>query len=215
MLIAAADDAAWASPVQACGAWTLRELVAHLGGVHRMAIQAISEGTKSWSHHHPPPEGVDLGQWFRDGAAELLRALDADPGREAWSFVPGSGSVGFWQRRQAMENLVHRVDAELAMSARTPIDPGIAADGVAEVLDTLLPLRAAKDGPERAPRSLTLYANDVGRHFPLGAPQDSTSVDIGGPSADVLLALWHRIPPEELETLTPAGADFLRGQLTP
>jgi hypothetical protein len=46
-------------------------------------------------------------------------------------------SAGFVRRRQAHEALVHRVDAELAAGARTPLDPALAADGVDEVLTVM------------------------------------------------------------------------------
>jgi hypothetical protein len=47
----------------------------------------------------------------------------------------GEGTSGAWARRMAHEALVHRVDAEAAVGAPLhPAAPGLAADGVDEVL---------------------------------------------------------------------------------
>lgn len=42
--------------------------------------------------------------------------------------------MGFTYRRQALEALVHRLDAELTAGVRTPMDPQLCADGVDEAL---------------------------------------------------------------------------------
>ncbi len=43
-------------------------------------------------------------------------------------------TAGYIARRQAHEALVHRLDAELTVGDRTPLDPRLAADGVDEAL---------------------------------------------------------------------------------
>jgi hypothetical protein len=45
--------------------------------------------------------------------------------------------VGFIMRRQALEALVHRVDAEQTAGTSSPLEPRLAADGVEEVLDVM------------------------------------------------------------------------------
>jgi len=70
-------------------------------------------------------------------AADLVAALaEADPAEEAWTWADDR-TVGFILRRQALEALVHRLDAELAVGALSPVDPHLAADGVHEVLDVM------------------------------------------------------------------------------
>lgn len=213
-LLDSMPESAWDARVETCGDWTVRDLVVHLGGVHRMATQATTEGTKSWSHHHLPTDGTDLRLWFDAGAAHLLAELDTDPVREAWSFIPGAASAGFWQRRQAMENLVHRIDAEIALNARSPIGADIAADGIAEVLDTLIPFRAANGGLEVPEPGVSLFARDVERRYSLGGAGESSVADMVGPAADLLLVLWKRTPSEALDEVSPRAASFLRSQLT-
>jgi hypothetical protein len=48
-----------------------------------------------------------------------------------WS---GDRTVGFVRRRQAHEALIHRIDAEITVGSRTPMDPQLSADGVGEAL---------------------------------------------------------------------------------
>ena len=55
------------------------------------------------------------------------------PDTPAWTWSEDQ-TVGFIRRRQAHEALIHRVDAELTAGRRTPMDPGLSADGVDEAL---------------------------------------------------------------------------------
>lgn len=69
----------------------------------------------------------DLRAWFLDGAAELLAALaQADPAESCWSFTTDR-TKGFWVRRQSLETVVHRWDAEDAVGEPGPIDALLAA----------------------------------------------------------------------------------------
>jgi hypothetical protein len=59
------------------------------------------------------------------GIGEVVREVD-----------PEQQSLGLFLRRQAHEALIHRLDAELTMGERTPMDADINADGVDEALDS-------------------------------------------------------------------------------
>jgi uncharacterized protein (TIGR03083 family) len=87
------------------------------------------------------PEGHDaLLAAYDEAHAAFVAALEAaDPGEPAWTWSgdPADHTVGFTYRRQAHEALIHRVDAELAAGALTPLDPALATDGVDEVLDVM------------------------------------------------------------------------------
>src|SRR5207248_2663340 len=65
-------------------------LVGHVGRVHRMAIGAVSSDSTAPPEGKPekPPEGPEVVDWFRTGAAELIQLLAAaDPERPAWNFT--------------------------------------------------------------------------------------------------------------------------------
>ena len=74
-------------------------------------------------------------------SAGLVDALTGlDPAEPAWSWadhVPDGQTVAFTLRRQAHEALIHRLDAEQTAGAVTPLDPALAADGVAELLEVM------------------------------------------------------------------------------
>ncbi|MBM6402785.1 maleylpyruvate isomerase family mycothiol-dependent enzyme [Phycicoccus sp. CSK15P-2] len=209
--LAEGDDPA----VPACPGWGLRSLVAHLGGVHRM-VTAATTGVSSRSVDHLPADGTHLGPWLREGAEAMLATLDVDPATSAWSFDPDGRTVGFWQRRQAVETLVHRVDAEQATSSPTPVAPEVAADGVAEVLDTLVRLRTAAGVVEAPSRAVEIVATDTGDRWCHGPGEPQARVS--GRAGDLLLALWKRPLPEgalELDGDSALARAMLASSLTP
>ncbi len=109
--------------------WTLSDVVAHLGGVHRWAAEIVS--TRTWTGAGPRrgrAAGDDLIAWFEDGLAALVCALTAaDVSAPCPNFSPGSDKTArFWLRRQAHETTVHRWDAEAAAPAHP--DRGRAGD---------------------------------------------------------------------------------------
>jgi uncharacterized protein (TIGR03083 family) len=135
-LVDAAEAAGLAAPVPACPDWDVAELLAHIGRVHRWATANATRAPDAefpgWSSSIDTPDAVDRPEWVRAGAAELADTLAARPAdTPAWSFLPPS-TVGFWQRRQAHETAMHRVDAQLAAGSAEPIDASLAADGIDE-----------------------------------------------------------------------------------
>lgn len=125
--------------VPTCPKWTVDDLAWHLGG----------EAFDFWIHviaHRPEPpvdyedpvrpaERSALLAYLDERTATLIETLRAAEGSDpAWSWT-NDQTVGFTTRRQTLEALVHRVDAELASGRLGPIDADLAADGVVEVLD--------------------------------------------------------------------------------
>jgi uncharacterized protein (TIGR03083 family) len=100
-------------------------------------------------------------------------------------------TVGFWQRRRCQEALVHRWDAEHALGTAGPLDPALADDGIAEVIDTITP-RQVRLGRTAAPaHAVGLHATDTGSLRTLG-PGDPVAT-ASGTAADLLLLLWGRL----------------------
>src|SRR5215469_13786966 len=78
--------------------WTLSDVVAHLGGVHRWAGSIVSE--RAWTgagHRRGRETGGALIDWFEAGLAELVTVLrQADFAASCPNFSPGSAkTVGF------------------------------------------------------------------------------------------------------------------------
>jgi hypothetical protein len=83
---------------------------------------AVTERRGDYGAPDPPGERGDLLRWFDDASATLRSALDAAPAAAAWTFYPPP-TVGFWQRRRALEALVHPWDAQNAVAGVTRSTP--------------------------------------------------------------------------------------------
>jgi uncharacterized protein (TIGR03083 family) len=184
--------ASLSEPVAACPGWTVRELVEHLGGVHRWATQIVQTGRP---HPDDEPRGVeDLPAWFEEGAAALIAALAAsDPGAACWSFT-ADRTAGFWRRRQALETAVHRWDAERALGEPDPIDPALAAAGVAEVVDLMVPRQVRLERIAPLTVGIELRASDTVGSWNLGGSQVAS---VEATAETLLLLLWHRVDPTD------------------
>jgi uncharacterized protein (TIGR03083 family) len=200
-------------PVPSCPDWSVRDLVHHTGGVHRWATLNVTRGQPdpvdndldeivgTW------PDDDSLATWLRDGVGHLSDALVAAPDDlQAFTFLPNSSPRAFWARRQLHETAVHRVDAEQAASAVTPIPGPQAADGIEEMLFGFAARPHKLEGDER--HVLVLRTTDTGdgwtvRIGPDGGGASRGAVNeadcaIAAPASDVYLWLWNRIPPAEL-----------------
>jgi uncharacterized protein (TIGR03083 family) len=203
-------------PVLHCGDWTLRDLAEHMGRGNRWAAAAVTD--KRGDYEAPPAPRVDaeVRGWFNASADELLAVLDTDPAIEAWTFYPPH-TVGFWQRRRAQEMLIHRWDAQNALGDALPFSPEFAADGVAEVFDTMAPRQTARGRAEPPRYALRLRATDTGQSWTYG-PGEPVA-EISGTAERLLLMLWGRLPADDALISwsgdNAAGAAALAGPLTP
>ena len=114
------------APVAACPGWDVASLATHLGRVHRWATSAL--GSDDEPAFAPRPRTVSLAGWYADGAAALVGELAApDPAQPCWTLWPPA-VVGFWGRRQVLETLVHRWDAQTALGRSAAVDADLVAD---------------------------------------------------------------------------------------
>ena len=170
LLVAAARSAGVHAPVPSCPGWEVRDLLAHIGFVHRWAARYVAEGLTEMVEEPEEAEMVSAApsddliiSWVADGHAALVEVLSsAPPDVQCWTFLAAPSPLAFWARRQAHETAVHRVDAELAAGAPpTPFDPAFAVDGTDEVL--LGFFARPRRGPlDVSPGTLGLEATDVG-----------------------------------------------------
>jgi uncharacterized protein (TIGR03083 family) len=209
LLRAAAASAGPDAAVPSCPGWTVRDLVRHLGGVHRWATSIVAtprtepwpvdleEVVGSW------PDDATLLDWFDDGCQGLAAALErARPDLACWTFLRAPSPLAMWARRQAHETAMHRVDVELAAGAQvTQFTAPFAADGVDELLTCFITrgssaLRA--DEPrtlgvrctDAADNWLVRIGPDAARTTPIGT--DTPDCTLSGRAADIHLALWSR-----------------------
>ncbi|HVE27942.1 MAG TPA: maleylpyruvate isomerase family mycothiol-dependent enzyme [Sporichthya sp.] len=209
------------TPVPACPGWTLTDLTAHLGGIHRWARGAILTGPGSDTY--PIPAGrAAIVDWFAEGAGALHETLSAsDPAAPCWAFAEPR-VVGFWMRRQAHETCVHRWDAESSQGTPGPIDAMLALDGIHEVVDMFFPRQVRLGRIPPLARSLSLIPDEgegrglAGDGTPAGREWDAT---LAGPAEALVLLLWGRAvvddPRLRLAGSRAAAEEVLGAGITP
>jgi uncharacterized protein (TIGR03083 family) len=204
------------APVVHCGDWTLYDLADHLGRQNLWAAAAVTEQRGDYDPPPAPRDPAALAAWFRGTCDVQLAALDTDPAAPAWTFAPPP-TVGFWQRRRCQETLVHRWDAEHALGRAGRLDPALADDGVAEVIDTFVPRQVRLGRTAAPPCAVRLAATDTGSAQTLG-PGDPVAT-VSGPAADLLLLLWGRLGHDDPAVTWAgdrgAGQAVLAGALVP
>jgi uncharacterized protein (TIGR03083 family) len=200
----AAERAGLAAPVPNCPDWTVRDLLAHQGQVHRWAGTYVLTGrSEPGIELEDAPGDAQLLTWFRQGHARLVDALKNAPADlAAWSFLPAPSPLAFWARRQAHETTIHRADAESANGAVLDVDSALAVDGIDELL---FGFYSRKRGRLVADPALTL-----GIKLTDAQPGDTWSIVVGpearevsrgsargdcvisGSASDVYQFLWNR-----------------------
>lgn len=206
--------------VPGCPEWNAADLLWHLAEVQTFWGWVITNRPKhpreGYQEPARPRSYDELVALFEDRSAALVAALgEAEPTDEAWTWSSDQ-TVGFTYRRQALEALVHRVDAEQAAGASSPLDPALATDGVEEVLDVMYGGCPPWGSFHPLPHHLRIDVTDTGESFwvQLGRfsgtePDDGIHHDeddiavvpdpgvepdavISGPSDSLLLRLWRR-----------------------
>jgi len=223
-LAEAARVAGLEAPVPACPGWHVRDLVAHVGGVHSWATAYVAgRRTEAMSaqerktYRGQRPGDAELIDWYAAAHAGLVTALEeAPPDLECWTFLPAPSPLAFWARRQAHETAIHRVDAEAAAGKPgTQPDIALAADGIDELLAFFL--TRPKIGPRADPgRNLGVRASDADEEWSVRIGPERVEVLRGpggvrtramggsadcaltGTAADLYLFLWNRVGTEGL-----------------
>lgn len=219
----AIGQAAPGATVPPCPDWNADDLLWHLAEVQyfwgTVVVDQVdgTEGQKRTPER--PADRAGLLEFYQQASSRLAGALTgASPDAPAWTWSDDH-TIGFIQRRQAHEALIHRVDAELTAGQRTPIDQALAADGVDEALRVMYgscpPWGTIT--PEEPRRTIRVRATDTGGSWLIALgrftgtdPDDGKSYDepdvhvaaadsgettlaeISGSAADLDLWLWHR-----------------------
>ncbi|TQF06141.1 maleylpyruvate isomerase family mycothiol-dependent enzyme [Kitasatospora acidiphila] len=151
--------------VPSCPDWSAADLVLHLGAVHRLVSQVITERSAvppqpdqraahipadavGWPSPDPAeqpfrgPVAPGLADWFAAGAAELAEVFATTPlDTEVWTYG-NDRTVAFWLRVQCIELSLHRWDAERALGEPGgPIAADIATDAITQNFEVMAPAR--------------------------------------------------------------------------
>ncbi|WP_051267368.1 maleylpyruvate isomerase family mycothiol-dependent enzyme [Nakamurella lactea] len=204
------------APVPTCPDWTMRDLVLHLGMVHRWAgnivanaITDFADARDDFAPAQPEPDVDDLADWLAEGSAALLDALTAAPDDlAALVFIKAAPAPrDFWARRQANETTIHGVDALAGRLGRIPttkeadIPTDLALDGLEELLVGFLPRKSSAMRAE-SPVSFLVAPSDAAASWTVrlspeppvvvrGADGEPDAV-MTGTAATLYLGLWNR-----------------------
>jgi uncharacterized protein (TIGR03083 family) len=206
--------------------WRARDLVGHLGTVHRWATAIVRAGTTDppppEARQEPPADG--LLDWYAAGLTDLVSTLrNTAPTSPAWHMSPAAEKVAAsWARRQAHELVVHRMDLEAAAGVpHDPIPPELAEDGVDELLGIVVPRWAHAEPLRSATAGVAVTATDTGRTWSVRVDQGRVAVArqptgaedarLSGTATQLLLRLWGR--PADVTVEGDAAAEsLLRGR---
>src|SRR5262245_50342385 len=96
--------------VAACPGWQVRDLVGHLGSIHRWAAQIVRTRQPT-RYSEAPYEGSSAesaAHWYAEAASALLAELaDSDDEAPCWNFSGVHQWGAFWPRRQVHEVRIH------------------------------------------------------------------------------------------------------------
>lgn len=201
-----------AAPVPTTPGWTVRDLVAHQGMVHRGATATVrGEKVDSAELQRDGLAAPDPVTWLCRGAESLVAALaEAPDDLDAPVFLHDAPLPrAFWARRQCHETTIHAVDALAAALGRIPhaadtwVSPDLAVDGIDELLTGFLPRARTRLRPAR-PTAFAVLPDDAAERWLVdtfadrppvttrGAGDADADVVLRGPAASLYLALWNR-----------------------
>lgn len=199
--------------VPGCPDWDVAALVGHTGVIHRWVAEILrtrAQERPSRRGFAPPEGGPAVLEWYSAGLDLLVRALeDTGPDAAVWNWARPTAPSAFWFRRMAQETAVHRWDAESATGTPEPVAQDLAVDGIAELLESFLPLLPAAGPPPDLGGSLHVHTTDTEGEWTVRPGPGRLEVEQGhgrgdaavrGAASDLLLALWGRPVFDRLET---------------
>jgi len=206
--------------VPSCPGWRVADLAVHLGVIQRWAAEMVRSGATERLGDREAlfavnPDSPHLDDWFREGALTLVDVLRSTPPETpVWSWTEDR-SVEFWNRRQANEAAVHRWDAQRAIGAAHPVEAALASDGIDEWLYVFAHGRSRATSDRRGTgESFHFHCTDEAGEWVVHFNGDGVEVRrehakadvaIRGAASDLLLFVWGRQSPDDLEVLGDAS----------
>jgi len=190
--------------VPSCPDWTMADLVWHVGQVYEFwrQIAAGQLQDRSKVARRERPADPEIVAWLRTEASALAEVLAAaDPSTPVYSWS-AQKDIAFIQRRMPQETAVHRWDAQNAVGVPEPIDPALAADGIDEFFQLMMP-----SDPFTVERTTVALESTEGDAWTVTA-QAGVELVRGARTADararasasdLLLLLWRRRTPDGIE----------------
>jgi uncharacterized protein (TIGR03083 family) len=213
----AAAEAGLDARVPTCPEWTVRDLVRHVGGVHRWATVILGERrTEEYDGDLEDlsggwPTDAGLLAWYDESHRRLAETLrNADPDVDYWRWRPTGTAYEFWVNRMCHETTVHSIDADLAAGMQPELAEDLAVDGIDDLVVGVVGGRqAGADVGTR--RTLVLRTPDDSAEwwtsfdatgFAAGrGAAPAADATVTGPAAMLYRLVWHRAGLDEVETV--------------
>jgi uncharacterized protein (TIGR03083 family) len=210
--LANAARSALGRPVPTCPGWSVDDLVAQIGRVHRRATLMVQERRMTEVLLNmipaPPPAGLGRVDWLEEAIRWLADALaEAGPGSPVWNWTAGPQVAAFWFRWMAHETVVYRWDVEGALRQPTPVASELALDGIDELVGPFLP-EGARTLPVTGPGGvLRLHCTDTNADWcinagpagpALGPGPAAADATVSATASDLMMFLWNRLAPGDL-----------------
>ena len=202
--------------VTTCPGWKVRDLVQHLGGIHRWATSYVVSGNprprsdEEDTRFFAAVGDGELIAEYRRAHAGLVAALSgAGPDLACWTFLAAPSPLAFWARRQAHETTIHRVDAQRAAGQDSRCAPDLAVDGIDELLNGFFSRPKGRLVADPAV-ALAIRADDTGDAWTIRIEPGRRVVTPGagdadctlrGAASDLYLLLWNRRPADARVTV--------------
>ncbi len=198
-----------AARVPSCPDWSADDLLWHLTEVHAFWAAVLGQGVLTDEEVEAVEAQAPARPDDRDSAVRLYEASTAalleqlrrrDDEEPAYFWLDTAQTVGSTRRMQAHEATMHRIDAELAAGTDpSPADPGLAADGVAHMVEVMWAWWGTRPGFTFVPQSgaVQLVATDTGGPWTLqpgrwrgtgrsGRSYDEPGVVLAGDAAEAV-----------------------------
>ncbi|MDH4146518.1 MAG: maleylpyruvate isomerase family mycothiol-dependent enzyme [Acidimicrobiia bacterium] len=222
--LADTPPAALDAAVPGCPDWNVAQLIGHTGWVYHFVGAVLAADGERPDRKTVPngPEGESVLGWFRDAFAQLDATFDAlDPTAGPYFAFNGPEPAAWWMRRMAHETAMHAWDARSALGAAAPFDAALAADGIDEAFEVMMP-RRFDHGSFAEGTTAHLHASDheggewfvsfggdrAGYRWEHGHRKGDVAVR--GPVSDLLLWCYGRVPTASLDVV---GDEALAGRI--
>ncbi|MGK0715322.1 maleylpyruvate isomerase family mycothiol-dependent enzyme [Leucobacter sp. W1153] len=205
--------------VPTCPGWNVRDLVIHLGTIHRWAAAIVLSG--QMARKPRPVVHGGLSGWYSGTGTALVAALRAvEPNEPVPNFDTIDETAAFWIRRQLHEVIVHTCDLARACAKAEPELPAeLAADGIEEVLTVFFRRLVSNGSPPDVRENIRITARDIGSTWVVGPGETpellttgaAADATIEGTAQDLYFALWGRTPIDRLHIQGEAARALLEG----
>ena len=208
----AVADADPAAEVPTRPGWTVQDLVIHLARFLETSTEYLRTGSRTAMRPPPPPAGLSPLQYLDlqlTAAAEILTAVPGN--RPVWTFSPAAPDLAWvWHRRIAHETVLRRFDAQTVVRQVVATDADLCADGIDEVLSTIVAANLDGDVPSTVTGTALVRPTDVPESWLISlvagevpelraaAPGEEGDAQVTGEAEVVYFWLWNRMNFKEM-----------------